>query len=77
MAAGCEGGSWNKVRKNWSLVKYYAMIDWWGENGPPVYISVAGYLGLIKKRSPKVREGTGGNLEELENMFASSGGMIQ
>ena len=40
--------------------------------GPPVYISVAGYMGLIKEKSkPK-----SGDMNELARMFASTGGMI-
>lgn len=48
------------------------MQDWWVENGPPVYMAVAGYLGLIKTRSKDY-----GNLEELARMFEGSGGLIQ
>lgn len=46
------------------------MIDWWSENGPPVYVSVAGYLGLIKKKAkPKKSE----NLNELFSMMGAGG----
>jgi hypothetical protein len=55
------------------------MLEWWEENGPPVYISVASYLGLVKKPSAKSssRGGKTGDLNELAQMFKSSGGMIQ
>lgn len=54
------------------------MVEHWKLNGPPVYMAVAGYLGLIKedKRRPK-DESKYGSLEELANMFSNSGGMIQ
>lgn len=56
------------------------MVEHWKYNGPPVYMSVAGYLGLIKepaKRPDATDEQKYGNLEDLEAMFAGSGGMIQ
>lgn len=62
------------------MPKYYAMLKHWKENGPPVYMAVAGYLGLIKpaaKRENASEEEKYGNLEELEAMFAGSGGVIQ
>lgn len=31
------------------MPRYYAMLHHWEMNGPPVYISVAAYLGLVKK----------------------------
>ncbi len=58
------------------------------QNGPPVYMSVAGYMGLIKKQSSPNPSGPPpsssrereeqkyGNLEELEAMFSSTGGVI-
>ena len=49
------------------------MIEWWSENGPPVYVSVAGYLGLIKKKKKKNQ--APGDLNELLKM-AGAGGMI-
>lgn len=60
---------------------YQRMQDHWLHNGPPVYMAVAGYLGLIKKRSP-VNKTTGkqemtGNWDDLFNRFASTGGVIQ
>jgi hypothetical protein len=71
-----EGGSWKLVKKNWTFPRYYAMIDWWTENGPPVYVSVAGYLGLIKKKKSKSGKTVGsGNLNDLLKM-AGNGGMI-
>lgn len=49
------------------------MNDWWSENGPPVYIAVAGYLGLIKE--PEGSKPVG-DLNELAKL-AGAGGMIQ
>lgn len=53
------------------------MVKWWEENGPPVYVAAAAYLGLIK---PKKKSSTGkaddaGNLNELLKL-AGPGGMI-
>lgn len=53
--------------------KYRAMVTWWSENGPPVYVSVASYLGLVKPRKSKSK-GTG-DLNELLKL-AGPGGMI-
>lgn len=55
------------------------MVRHWKHNGPPVYMAVAGYLGLIKedKDIPKTDEEKYGNLEELAAMFEQSGGVIQ
>lgn len=61
--------------------RYQSMVDWWSTNGPPVYIAVAGYLGLIKepvkkvdgKPQPVKREV--GNLNDLLKM-AGAGGII-
>jgi len=74
VAAGCSGGDWERVEDGWNLPRYNTMIEHWKRHGPPVYMSVAGYLGLIKeetKGKPK-----GGNLDELARMFASTGGKI-
>jgi len=52
------------------------MVDHWCENGPPVYIAVAGYLGLVKRKTgSKAKTGEPGNLEDLLQM-AGPGGMI-
>lgn len=65
---------------------YNKMQDHWEYNGPPVYMAVAGYLGLIKKKPKmitKVIEGKTvktrdpGNLDELMAMFGPTGGIIQ
>lgn len=48
------------------------MLDHWLEKGPPVYISVASYLGLIK---PKSENKGSGDLSELAKL-AGPGGMI-
>lgn len=47
------------------------MLDWWLENGPPVYVSAASYLGLIKPKSEK----SSGDLNDLAKL-AGPGGMI-
>ncbi len=47
------------------------MVKHWEESGPPVYMSVAGYLGLIKDGKKSY-----GDLEELEREFAGAGGII-
>jgi len=59
------------------------MVDWWKENGPPVYIAVAGYLGLIKDKKSKAPVGKpasgghkGNDLNELLKM-AGKGGEIR
>lgn len=60
------------------------MVDWWENNGPPVYIAAAGYLGLIKpSNKTKVAKGKdgkpvkqeSGNLNDLLKM-AGPGGMF-
>lgn len=56
------------------------MVDHWEAFGPPVYISVAGYLGLgkgRKKPGDKSSSSKYGNLEDLVSMFGSTGGVIQ
>lgn len=56
------------------------MVEHWKHNGPPVYMSVAGYLGLIKPASQRPGaspEEKYGNLEDLEKLFAGTGGVIQ
>lgn len=63
---------------------YQKMQDHWEHNGPPVYIAVAGYLGLIKKRPKTIRidKKTGGqemtgNWDDLFSQFSAAGGIIQ
>jgi len=62
------------------------MVEWWEHDGPPVAVSVAGYLGLLKPRTKVkkiVDEATGkvttvketGDLNELLKM-AGPGGML-
>lgn len=57
------------------------MVEHWKTNGPPVYMAVAGYLGLIKTDKKATSSGGSsqeyGNLEELARMFEGTGGMIQ
>jgi hypothetical protein len=45
VAAGCEGGSWSGVEENTGLWHYLQMQRHWERFGPPVYMSVAAYLG--------------------------------
>lgn len=54
------------------------MLDHWEAFGPPVYISAAAYLGLTgkDKGTDQTDDQKFGNLEELETMFQSSGGVI-
>jgi hypothetical protein len=59
------------LKKKWGFRRYNAMLDWWLENGPPVYVSVASYLGLVK---PKSSQATG-DLGDLIKM-ADKGGNI-
>lgn len=56
------------------MAEYNAMQRHWRANGPPVYMSVAGYLGLIKEDKKASTEY--GSLDELEKMFGSTGGEI-
>jgi hypothetical protein len=54
------------------------MVEFWSENGPPVYVSAAAYLGLIKpkkKKKSSAGKSTGGDLNELLSM-AGPGGMF-
>lgn len=55
------------------------MLDWWAHNGPPVYVPVASYFGLIKPQqsssSNTVAKKESGNLNELLEM-AGPGGMF-
>jgi hypothetical protein len=52
------------------------MVEFWSENGPPVYVSAAAYLGLIKpKKKSSSGKSTGGDLNELLKM-AGPGGMF-
>jgi len=54
------------------------MLDHWEKHGPPVYIAVAGYLGLgVKGKSgSKAKTEKPGDLNELLKL-AGAGGMIQ
>lgn len=56
------------------MFEYNAMLTHWGKYGPPVYMSVAGYLGLIKEDKKASKEY--GSLDELAAMFGSTGGEI-
>ena len=41
VAAGCEGGAWDRIYRTWGLKRYYAMHRHWREFGPPTHIAVA------------------------------------
>jgi hypothetical protein len=60
--------------KRWGFRRYNALIEWYLENGPPVYVSVAAYLGMTGKKSET--KGKQGDFNELLKM-AGPGGMIQ
>lgn len=56
----------------------------WRRNGPPVYLSVAAYLGFKPEKETKKTERTPETeaerlkgFEELFNSFAGTGGFIQ
>jgi hypothetical protein len=58
------------------------MVDWWSDNGPPVYIAAAAYLGLVKTNKKGQSTGKpaedghrGNDLDELLKL-AGPGGMI-
>lgn len=51
------------------MPRYVSMQKWWTDNGPPVYMAVAGYLGLIKKPEPKK-----GTMADLAAMFRKATG---
>lgn len=70
VAAGCEGGSWDRIETEWGLDRYDAMHEHWRLYGPPVHIAVGAYLGFSK---PKKKQG---DLGDLVRMFAGSGGVI-
>lgn len=54
------------------MKRYKAMVAWWEENGPPVYVAAAAYLGLIKpaKGSKSQKKG---NLNDLFKMMGPGG----
>lgn len=54
--------------------RYYKMLEHWDNFGPPVYISVAGYLGWKPQRKKKASDNQVGNLEDLMSQF--EGGAI-
>lgn len=57
---------------------YHEMLDVWEEEGPPVHISVAGYLGLAKPSSGGTKGTSSGKFNDLDELLeAFPGGMIQ
>ena len=61
------------------MIQYKAMVDWWKENGVPTYMAVSAYLNISKPKgnTPTAPGSDFGNLEDLEAMFSSTGGLIQ
>lgn len=60
---------------------YGKMQEHWKYDGPPVYIAVAAYLGMIKKR-PGAKTADGktsmtGSWDQLLASFSGTGGVIQ
>ena len=39
MAAGVEGGSWDRIEE-WTMDRAEAMNDFWRRNGPPLHVAV-------------------------------------
>lgn len=60
---------------------YWKMKDHWLENGPPLYVLAAAYLGYDRKnskeksKSDKIKPGKG--FERLAEDFKSAGGVIR
>ena len=54
VAAGMSGGSWDQVEREYGLDRYRALRDHWIRHGPPVYMSVALYLGMTKPEPEQV-----------------------
>jgi hypothetical protein len=57
------------------------MKDHWAEFGPPAYVAIAMYMGLIKpgqkrKNFQGDKKEEPGNFDELIAMFANTGGVI-
>jgi hypothetical protein len=48
------------------------MLDWWEQHGPPVYIAVAAYLGLVKEPAKETTV-PAGNLDGIEKFFDRTG----
>lgn len=51
------------------------MTSWWEQNGPPVYVAAAAYLGLIKTKKKSSKSQEPGDLDDLLKL-AGPGGMI-
>lgn len=57
MAAGIEGGSWNRIEDEWSLNRAEAMHSYWQRNGPPLNIAahvIGQSLGIDWKKKPAI-----------------------
>lgn len=70
-----EGGSWERIEEDWDPGMYATMHKHWKENGPPVYMAVATYLGLAKpaKHHPA---GEKAEIEDIMRKYAGAGGVI-
>lgn len=67
-----EGSSWCAVEENWNPALHATMHKHWKRYGPPVYMSVAAYMGVGKVGESKKQ----GDLGELMRKFAGNGGRI-
>jgi len=59
---------------------YNKMQDHWKYNGPPVYMAVAHYLGMVHERPKKTIDGRTpmtGDWDQLLAQFSGTGGVIQ
>lgn len=55
------------------------MQDYWVQNGPPAYLTLAARYGLIKpakKGYGDAGDDETGNLDELMGMFGEAGGLV-
>lgn len=59
-----EGASWRAVEENWNPALHHLMHQHWQEYGPPVYMSVAAYIGIGGKGKK-----TKGDIGELMRKF--------
>lgn len=70
MAAGCEGGSWDKIENTWGFPRYQKMMEVWKEHGPPSFISLAVMNGHKPKSGKKsTSDEKPGTMADLAAMF--------
>lgn len=66
------------------MAKYNKISEHWAKYGPPVYIAVAAYLGLIstddkpkpKSSKPIGHKGEAGDLASLHSLLSRTGGVL-